>query len=73
MTKETKRANFKRIATKRVNDIIRRIELLKNLKNSSFYDFERADLWKIIRALNEAVEDLQKYYMEEDTKARFKL
>ena len=73
MTKTNKQNNFKRVATKRVNKILNDIDSLKNLRNTSFYDFERADLWKIVRALNEAVESLQKAYFKEDFKRRFKL
>lgn len=51
MTKEQKRKNFERIATRRVNQIINLIDSLTNLKNDSYYSFERKDIEKIYNAI----------------------
>lgn len=57
MTEERKRANFERIATKRVNEILNKIDLLKNLANSSYYSMERKDIQKIYNAIALANEE----------------
>ena len=52
----SKRDNFVRIATKRVNQIIDQIESLQNLTNKSYYDFDKKDIDKIYNAINLANE-----------------
>lgn len=73
MEQEIKRKNFERIATKRVNKILKDIDSLKNLKNPSFYDYSREDLKKILKALIDAVEGLQDSYFKGKYKRSFKL
>lgn len=49
--KETRTQRFKRIATKRTNDIIRKIRILGNCSNRSAYDYTEEDVNKIFAAI----------------------
>lgn len=73
MEKNKKRANFERIAEQRTNKILILINSLKNLKNTSFYDYEKEDLKAIIKAINEGIQDLEAYYFNKRFKKAFKL
>lgn len=57
MTQEEKTKNFKRIAEKRTNEILAKINTFKNFKNSSFYEVSEEDVDKISRAILEAVKN----------------
>lgn len=48
---ETRTQRFKRIATKRTNDIIRRIRILGNCSNRSAYDYTEQEIDKIFTAI----------------------
>jgi hypothetical protein len=48
---ETRVQRFKRIATKRTNDIIRRIHILGNCSNRSAYDYTEEEIDKIFTAI----------------------
>lgn len=48
---ETRSQRFKRIATKRTNDIIRRIRVLGNCSNRSAYDYTEEEVNKIFNAI----------------------
>ena len=55
MNKNEKIKNFKRIAERRTNEILKTIDSFKNFKNSSFYEVSSDDIDKISRAILEAV------------------
>lgn len=48
---ETRTQRFKRIATKRTNDIIRRIRILGNCSNRSAYDYTEQEVNRIFAAI----------------------
>lgn len=48
---ETRGSRFKRIATKRTNDIIKKVSLLGNCSNRSSYDYSEQDINKIFNAI----------------------
>ena len=48
---ESKNEKFKRIATKRTNDIIDRIRVLGNCSNKSAYEYTEEDVSKVFRAI----------------------
>ncbi len=73
MSDETKREKFVRLAENRVNSVLKGIELLGNLSNSSNYDFNKDDLDKIIKTLKAAVSDLEKNYNGTEKSKKFKL
>jgi hypothetical protein len=57
--KESKNDKFKRLATKRVNSLLKTIRLVSNLSNKSNYDFSEQDANKIIRTISSSFEELK--------------
>jgi len=49
---ENKHEKFKRIATKRVNDILNKLDVLGNCSNKSNYSYTEEDVQKIFRAID---------------------
>ena len=49
---EARTSRFRRIAEKRTNDIIRRIQLLGNCSNRSAYDYSEQEVNKIFNAID---------------------
>ena len=56
--KETKRGFSKRVANKRINKIIKELELVKNFKSNN-YNFTPQELQKIYDALNKELEEIK--------------
>ena len=52
---EDRQKRFKRIAEKRTNEIIRRIQLLGNCSNKSSYDYSEQEVNKIINAISTVI------------------
>lgn len=52
---ESKRRRFKRLATRRANEILYRLKVLSNCSNRSFYDYTEEDINKIFSAIEEQV------------------
>ncbi|MBI4973539.1 hypothetical protein HZC27_02945 [Candidatus Roizmanbacteria bacterium] len=50
---EDRRSHFKRIATKRVNNLLNQIRILSNLSNKSYYDYNEEDVNKMFKVLEE--------------------
>ena len=57
--KESKNDKFKRLATKRVNSLLKTLRLVANLSNKSNYDVSEEDANKIIRAISNSFEELK--------------
>jgi hypothetical protein len=51
--REEDREKFVRLATKRVSNALKSIQLIGNLSNRSNYDYTEEDVQKIFRALQE--------------------
>ena len=62
MATETKREKFVRLAENRTQGVLKGIELLGNLVNSSAYEYSKKDLDKIVKAIKEATEELETKY-----------
>lgn len=57
---ETKRQKFERLAVARVKKILKSIDIMKNIgRNRSSYEFDNADVEKIIIALRRKVDELE--------------
>ena len=54
---ETRTQRFKRIASKRTNDIIRRIRILGNCSNRSAYDYTEEEINKIFTAIGKELKN----------------
>lgn len=59
---ETKREKFVRLAESRMNNALKQIELLSNLSNTRAYEFTKDDVDKMIKALKNAIYELEKAY-----------
>jgi len=70
--KETKEERFKRIAEKRVQNIIHAIRNLSGLSNKKVYEWETEQLEKIWKAIDKEVENCKDSFKNPDSKI-FKL
>jgi len=50
---ESRRSRFRRLATKRVNNLLNQIRILGNLSNKSSYDYNEEEVGRMFRALEE--------------------
>ena len=58
MAKETARSDrFKRIATKRTNDLLDKIRILGNCSNKSTYEYTEEEVNKIFRTIDKALKE----------------
>ncbi len=69
---ETKRDKFVRLAEKRVNSVIKELELIGNLSNTSNYDYTKEDVDKIIKILKKTIINLELKFSSKK-KSNFKL
>ena len=53
MNGESKRQRFRRLASRRTNDVLERLRILGNLSNRSFYDYEDEDVMIMFTAIEE--------------------
>ena len=72
MEKETKKERFKRIAEKRVQNIIHAIRNLSGLSNKKVYEWETEQLEKIWKAIEIEIEDCKNNFNNPESKI-FKL
>jgi len=72
MEKETKKERFKRIAEKRVQNIIHAIRNLSGLSNKKVYEWETEQLEKIWKAIDKEVENCKNSFKDPESKI-FKL
>jgi hypothetical protein len=57
--KSDKRANFVRLAESRTRNAIRAIRVIGKLSNKKAYNYDEADVGKIVRALTKEVDTLR--------------
>ena len=70
---ETKRQKFTRLAEARMNAALKQIELIGNLSNTSAYEYDDADVAKILKGLRSAVNELETTFTKTDKKKKFSL
>lgn len=70
-----KRDKFRKLAESRTNNALIAIGRIGNLSNRQLYEFEEAEIRKIIKALKEAVGEVENRFASPKGKAesRFKL
>lgn len=72
--KETKAANFKRLAESRTQKILDQLRLIGNLSNTSAYEYSDDQVKKIFSAIREEVDNTEKRFHEKaDNDDRFVL
>ena len=52
-TKNEKQERFKRLATYRTNEVLRRLKVLGNCANRSAYEYDREDIDKIFNVITQ--------------------
>lgn len=71
---DSKRENFKRIAENRTNKIIELISKLRNLSNTSFYEYTDEEIDSIFNAIqNELDKQRKEFKKDKKTIKRFEL
>lgn len=69
---ETPRERFKRLATMRTNEVLKRLRVLGNCANRQYYEYTESDIESIFSAIEKrAKETKTKFYFEKEEK--FKL
>lgn len=67
---DTPKKRFKRLATKRTNEILYRLKVLGNCSNRSFYDYTEDDLNKIFKAIEDQVRFIKAKFKRPKSKIR---
>lgn len=72
---EDKREKFRRLAEKRTQTALNEIRKIGNLSNRRAYDFDEGDVKKIVKALREATNDIEKKFgsISKEEEKEFKL
>lgn len=58
-SEDEKKANFKRLATKRTNIILERLRILGNLSSKSLYSYTDNELDKIFEAIEDRIKEVK--------------
>jgi len=72
MENESKADRFKRIASKRTNDVLEKLRLLGNCANRNSYDYSDEDIERIFSELNKQLKITRQKFSPQD-KTTFKL
>ena len=56
---EGPKERFKRLATKRTNEVLRKLKVLGNCANSQAYEYSREDVNKIFNAIHQKVKEIE--------------
>jgi hypothetical protein len=67
---ETDREKFVRLATKRVNNALKSIQLIGNLSNRGNYDYREKDVEKIFAALSAELKNCRERFQASGSKNR---
>lgn len=72
---ESKREKFRSLAESRTNNALLAIGRIGNLSNRQLYQFEEAEVRKVVKALREAIGEIENRFASPKGKpdARFKL
>lgn len=70
---EEKRERFKRLASSRTNEILKKLKVLGNCSNRSAYEYSEADISKIYTALEKAIKESRSRFYYPSEKKGFKL
>lgn len=71
--KETKNEKFIRLAENRTNNAIKYIELICNLANKNNYEYTKEDAEKIVKALKNSVNTVERAFSSYDRDKQFRL
>ena len=69
----TKRQRFEKVATKRVETILKTLDLLGNCSNPYNYEYSKEDVDKIFKAINIKITEIKVSFNSHLNKERFQL
>lgn len=69
----TKQENFKRIADNRIHKIIELISKLRNLSNSSFYEYTDEQIDEMFDSIQKELDKQRTIFLQERNKAKKKV
>ena len=74
-TSGEKKSNFKRLGEARTNKALQAISRIGNLSNRQIYEWDESDVRKILKALRDAVSDVENRFASPKgrVEAKFKL
>ena len=67
---ENKKENFKKIAAKRVDNVIRYVELLGNCGNTSRYEYDEVQVSKMFRAIRKSLSEAESKFKKSKNKSK---
>lgn len=70
---DDRRANFKRIATKRTVEVLRKIKILGNCANRSHYDYTEEEVAKIFSEVEKKLREAKAKFSFPNREKEFKL
>ena len=70
---QNKRERFKRLASNRTSEVLKRIKILSNCANRSAYEYNEEEIFKIFSAIDKAVKDARSKFHFSSSKINFKL
>lgn len=68
---ETRHSRFKRLASKRTNEVIERLRILGNLSNKSSYSYGEQEINKIFKAVDDQLRTVKAKFKPSKRKFRF--
>ncbi len=68
MEKATKHKNFKRIAEARTEKVLDMLDLIGNLSNTSFYEYDEKEVKAIFDAIQKSVDENKKKFSKKNKK-----
>lgn len=70
---DNRRQNFKRLASARTNEVLRRLKILGNCSNRSHYDYTEEEINKIISEIEKKVRETKAKFTFPHRDGEFKL
>lgn len=70
---QNKRERFKRLASSRTSEVLKKIKILSNCANRSAYDYSEEEVSKIFSAIERAVKESKSKFYFPNKKTNFKL
>ena len=64
---ESKKAKFRRLANTRVPNAVKQIELIKNLANTTHYEYSKEEVNAILKTLSKSMNELKKSFADQDS------
>ncbi|MBM3261196.1 hypothetical protein FJY93_02150 [Candidatus Kaiserbacteria bacterium] len=71
--KDEKRERFKRLATYRTTEVLKRLQVLANCANRSAYEYSEDEINKIFSTIDKAVRDAKSKFHYPKERINFKL